>query len=23
PGEEHLVNLRIALDYSYGMVRVL
>ncbi|WP_431223165.1 type VI secretion system baseplate subunit TssE [Serratia sp. L9] len=23
PGEEHLMNLRIALDYSYGMVRVL
>lgn len=23
PGERHLVNLRIALDYSYGMVRVV
>jgi type VI secretion system protein ImpF len=23
PGEDLLVNLRIALDYSYGMVRVL
>lgn len=23
PGEEQLMNLRIALDYSYGMVRVL
>ncbi|MBW7984133.1 type VI secretion system baseplate subunit TssE [Enterobacillus tribolii] len=23
PGEEQMVNLRIALDYSYGIVRVL